>query len=262
VHHWLALSEPSETQLEYMQRALADTDSPALWRKVMMAEAGSNYSVLLRWQEEPALLDKAFNFIYPSGKWWDDPLAWARAYNTIQQLRSPWQYAAFMQSMLDAYHQTGQPLSEQKRWFKEHSEKNRVDRPKEIHSLISYLAPALDKVLRARLKLLAHTRCAQIALAAERFRRANQRWPTSQAELVGTYLTVVLLDPFDDQPIRYKLLPDGVVIYSIVGISPKDDIDDGGDVLNHDNETRDRPKDLGIRLWEVAQRRQPARFKP
>lgn len=261
VQHWLAMSEPSDAALERMQQTLTDADSPARWRRLVMCEAGSNYSWILRFQQDLSVFDKLFN-LYPSGKWWDDPISWARGFYATQQLRSPWQYAALMQWMLDAYHQADQPFSMQMRRFQEKSEKLEEDRKKWIYSLTNSISPALDKILRARMKMIARIRCAQIALAAERFRRANQRWPSSQTELAGKYLPAILFDPFDDQPIRYKLLPDGVVIYSIAGLRPYDDADDDGDVLTHDDENRDRPKDLGIRLWNVPQRRQPARPKP
>jgi len=164
--------------------------------------------------------------------------------------------------MLNAYRHGDQPLLVQRRWFKEQSEKIKEDAKKGTLSLTSVTAPSLDKILQARMKMIARIRCVQISLAAERFRRANQRWPKSQTELVGKYLPAVLIDPFDDQPIRYKLLPDGVVIYSVASVRPDDVSDDGGDVLTHDDEARDRPKDLGIRLWDVSQRRQAARQKP
>jgi hypothetical protein len=258
VQHWLAMSVPSEADLERMQQTFTDADSPARWRKIIMGEAGSDYALLMRLKQDSSYFDKILN-LYPSDNWWNDPLGWARAYLMSQQMRSPWQYATSMQWMLDAYHQADQPLLVQRRWFKVQSEKSKEDLKKGTLSLTSITAPSLDKVLQARMKMIARIRCVQIALAVERFRRVNQCWPSSQAELVGKFLPAVLLDPFDDQPIRYKLLPDGVVIYSVASVRPDDVSDDGGDVLTHDNENRDRPKDMGIRLWDVSKRRLPAR---
>src|SRR5205823_3863301 len=49
------------------------------------------------------------------------------------------------------------------------------------------------------------TRCAIAALAAERYRRANGRWPESLAELVTAgLLRAVPGDSFDGQPLRLK----------------------------------------------------------
>jgi hypothetical protein len=93
-------------------------------------------------------------------------------------------------------------------------------------------------------------RAAVVALAAEQFRQATGRWPTSLGELVPRYLAAVPCDPIDGQPLRLARRPDGIVIYSI----GPDGKDDGGAV---DAPSPRRAADVGIRLWDVAQRRQP-----
>jgi hypothetical protein len=76
-----------------------------------------------------------------------------------------------------------------------------------------------DAVNQVRLGL-AHT-----ALAVERWRLAHEgRLPENLAELVPSYLPAVPADPFGDQPIRFKHLPQGFVVYS-VGL---DGTDNGG----------------------------------
>lgn len=60
-----------------------------------------------------------------------------------------------------------------------------------------------------------------------------------------------MLDPFDDKSLRMKTVPDGLVIYSI-GIDRKDD---GGMVIPKIDEPT---ADMGFKLWNVPQRRQPA----
>jgi hypothetical protein len=67
---------------------------------------------------------------------------------------------------------------------------------------------------------------------------------------VPQYLTAVPRDPVDGQPLRLARRPDGIVIYSI-GLDGKDD---GGVVAA---ENKGNPSDIGIRLWDIAQRRQP-----
>jgi hypothetical protein len=89
------------------------------------------------------------------------------------------------------------------------------------------------------------------ALAVERFRRDGGRWPASFAEMVPGYLKNVPIDPFDLQPLRYKHLPDGVVIYAV----GPDGVDDGGAV--HTPAPGPLAVDIGVRLWDVAHRRQP-----
>jgi hypothetical protein len=96
----------------------------------------------------------------------------------------------------------------------------------------------------------AQFRAAIVALAAEQFRRATGHWPTALDELVPQYLTAAPRDPMDGQQLRLARRPDGIVIYS-VGLDGKDD---GGVVAA---ENKGNPRDIGIRLWDVAQRRQP-----
>src|SRR5262249_27742509 len=72
----------------------------------------------------------------------------------------------------------------------------------------------------------AELRCAAAALAAERYRLAEKRWPDSLDVLVPRYLAAVPADPFDGRPLRCRRLPDGFVVYSI----GPDGTDDGGKV--------------------------------
>ena len=65
------------------------------------------------------------------------------------------------------------------------------------------------------------------------------------------FLPALPLDPFDGEPLRYKRMPDGIVIYS-VGVDGKDD---GGRILWTPGQPP--PSDVGVRLWDVPHRRQP-----
>jgi hypothetical protein len=97
----------------------------------------------------------------------------------------------------------------------------------------------------------AELRCAAAALAAERYRLAEGRWPDRLEALVPRYLAAVPADPFDGQPLRLRRLPDGIVIYAV----GPDGTDDGG------NLDRKRPTapgtDVGFQLWDVKQRGAP-----
>ena len=101
-------------------------------------------------------------------------------------------------------------------------------------------------------------RCTQIALAAERFRLQHQRWPRTQDELIPQYLPAVLLDPFDDKPLRLIAVEDGLHIYSVVGSAlDREFKDDGGDIQK--TEEKYLTKDTGVKLWNPAHRRKPAK---
>jgi hypothetical protein len=94
----------------------------------------------------------------------------------------------------------------------------------------------------------AELRCAAVALAAERYRIAEGRWPETLDALVPRYLTVVPADPFDGKPLRLRRLTDGLVIYSV------------GPDRNDDHGQLDRKRtgtpgtDVGFRLWDVDRR--------
>jgi hypothetical protein len=121
----------------------------------------------------------------------------------------------------------------------------RIQRGKQADALVSALAGRLYLFSRIMLPPLSHAfprdgdlaarlRVAQTALAVERFRHAhNGSLPASLDGLVPTYLEAVPQDPFDGQPLRFKPLSRGYVVYSI----GSDEKDDGG-------KERD-PKNLG-----------------
>jgi hypothetical protein len=118
-------------------------------------------------------------------------------------------------------------------------------------SAVAKSLESVDQMFDADARQRAILASVAAALAAERFRRDAGRWPESFAELVPGYLKNVPTDPFDLQPVRYKRLPDGVVIYAV----GPDGVDDGGAV--HTPAPGPNAADIGVRLWDVAHRRQP-----
>ncbi|HMC89437.1 MAG TPA: hypothetical protein VKI17_07805, partial [Gemmataceae bacterium] len=131
---------------------------------------------------------------------------------------------------------------------KQRFDKIRVESVK-LPWLARLLVPSADKVAQAMSRSAAQMRTLIAALAAERYRQAHGRWPESLAVLVPQYLREVPLDPFDGKPLRLRRLSDGLVIYS-VGL---DGLDNGGTLTNNFAPGTD----IGVRLWNVEQRRQP-----
>jgi hypothetical protein len=79
--------------------------------------------------------------------------------------------------------------------------------------------PVLDAEIRAKLQVT------RVALEVERWRLAHGgRAPDSLAELAPEFAASVPLDPFDNNPLRYKKLARGFLVYSIGA----DFTDDGG----------------------------------
>jgi hypothetical protein len=117
--------------------------------------------------------------------------------------------------------------------------------------LIAMLMPAYVKVGEAWRRDQAYLRCAIVAVAAERYRSDHNAWPKTLAALVPDYLKAVPLDPYDGQPLRYKVLPDGAIVYSV---GPDKEDNDGA--RNRHNPLS-KGTDFPFRLWNVDRRRQP-----
>jgi hypothetical protein len=118
------------------------------------------------------------------------------------------------------------------------------------------LMPSVLKLSVACRRKQAYVRCMIAALAVERYRRIHGDWPASLEQLVPELLRTVPVDPFDGEPLRFRRLADGVIIYSVGA----DGADDAG-TLDRDNSLR-AGADLGYRLWDVKQRRQAPAEKP
>jgi hypothetical protein len=107
-----------------------------------------------------------------------------------------------------------------------------------------------DWAKRARIyhRSQAALRYAAAALAAERYRLAEGRWPERLAALVPRYLVQVPIDLYDGRPLRLRRLPDGLLVYSV----GPDRTDDGGRL---DRKQPDEPgSDLGFQLWDSERR--------
>jgi len=88
------------------------------------------------------------------------------------------------------------------------------------------------------------------ALAAERFRLLQNRWPKSLDELVKAgLLKEIPIDLMDGQPLRFRRTIDGLVIYS-VGVDGTYRGDALDNLANFDPR-KDRPE---FRLWDVKRR--------
>jgi hypothetical protein len=118
--------------------------------------------------------------------------------------------------------------------------------------LVRELSLGFSGLVEADVRTQAELRCALVAIAAERHRRERGNWPVSLAALTAAgYLKAVPCDPFEGAPLRWRRLPDGVVIYSV----GEDGKDDGG-TLDRTNLNREGT-DIGFRLWDAGSRRQP-----
>jgi hypothetical protein len=118
------------------------------------------------------------------------------------------------------------------------------------------LIPAVRKIGAAAQEDSTLISCTLLALAAERFRLANQRWPDKLDELCPQFLSKVPTDSYDGEPLRLAKRDDGIVIYSV----GEDGEDNGGERLTPSVPPTE-PSDLGIRLWNPDRRRLPPEAK-
>jgi hypothetical protein len=107
-----------------------------------------------------------------------------------------------------------------------------------------------ESVHQSDLASQAGLRCALAAVAAERFRLAQGRWPENLSALVPRFLKDVPSDPFAEGDLRSLTFEKGLTIYS-VGV-------DGQDDRGNLSVSRQPGTDLGFRLWSVGSRRQAA----
>jgi hypothetical protein len=114
-----------------------------------------------------------------------------------------------------------------------------------------------SKVAAANVKSVMLLDCARAGLGVECFRLREGRWPAALDELVtAKLLDKVPLDPYDGKPLRFRQAPDGVVVYSV---GPQGNY--GGDALDAGAVPEPPTVRAEFRLWDEAQRRQPARGK-
>ncbi|HEY2084309.1 MAG TPA: hypothetical protein VGI88_16130 [Verrucomicrobiae bacterium] len=101
------------------------------------------------------------------------------------------------------------------------------------YALSEMFYPESSGAVFVEAKSLATSRLANTAIAIEQFRLAKGYLPENLATLTPKFLPEVPIDPFDGQPLRYRRLDKGYMVYSI----GKDRRDHGG---------RERPPDHSI----------------
>jgi hypothetical protein len=118
------------------------------------------------------------------------------------------------------------------------------------------LVPACQKVSQTGIRCRVELLCASIAIACERFRQANGRWPNDLAEIPRDILPDVPSDPYTGQPLRYRRFDDGIAVYSVG--------DGDADFARRQVEQKSPLAGLGIgcRLWDPDKRGQPPLPEP
>ena len=86
------------------------------------------------------------------------------------------------------------------------------------------LVPHLTRTVHSHAQGLADLRCAQVAIAVERYRLVYGEAPERLDDLVPSFIEAVPTDPFDGAPLRYQTEGDGYLLYSVW----RNQRDDGG----------------------------------
>lgn len=252
----LAQTEPTDEELKQLSKDLGSFDSRAAWNKCLISEAGYTIDFLEYLARPDTDILKQFG-VGPKEEIWQKIKQYADEVLLRSELRSPYFQAEMMRSLLKMYEEQEKPHSQLYRElvFRSDMQKQKQEEMLDARRLAG---SPMHAMLYSILRLDVHWRCMLIALAAERFRLQHQRWPQSQNELIPKYLPAVLLDPFDDKPLRLKTVEDGLLIYSVVGNSlDRQFADDGGDIVKTDEKFT--IKDTGVKLWDPAHRRKPAK---
>lgn len=116
---------------------------------------------------------------------------------------------------------------------------------------IFLLLPAIQKVIEAETRCETNLGTIVVALACERYRIKNGKWPEKLTDIPPDILKTIPSDPYIGGPLRIKLTETGIVIYS----TGKDGIDNGGLL---DSTGTKAGTDIGIQLFDPTHRRKPA----
>jgi hypothetical protein len=98
-------------------------------------------------------------------------------------------------------------------------------RANRFNVLTRLLVPAIDATANAAARGTAQSRLMALAIALERYRRANGKPPLTLDELAPKYIKQVPLDPHTGKGFNYQLSDTGYVVYSLGGIKAGRDID-------------------------------------
>jgi hypothetical protein len=239
VEYTLARGEASEESLAPLRRLLADEDARPALRLTARADRAFAEALFELLEDEGRTA--ATFYLSPA----ENNFGWLLR----DRVRS--EHPTMLSLMERRIAFTGLPLHEQV--TAERDFDTEVALLPEEAKVTRLTAPSARKVGAAFRKHHALVRCLNTVLACESYRRANGRWPATLADLVPAQLAAIPLDPYDGQPLRYRRLPDGVVVYSV----GPDGNDDGGTLAAED--PAPAGADIGYRLWNADRRsRAPA----
>ena len=233
----LAHGEPSEKALAEMQAALEQELAEPTLLVALRGERAGYYELLelmCQGKVRPSYIAAL------SGQRQNE---FVRIVQDYLPARATMNRAAFLRMMNEMVETAKQPVEKQP------AEIDRIQKAwkGQVASLPGSI-PFMEMTPPAYFRAQANMRCTVAALAAERYRLRHAAWPASLDVLVKErLLSEVPLDPFDGQPMRYKVTAEGRVVYSI----GDDRTDNGGNINRHATiGNGGAGTDFGFRLWD------------
>lgn|GEM_PF-3592086 len=242
----LAWSEPTEGLAELQADLLAEAEVP--WFRIGMRGERAALDKVFRGLEDGSIPPEHW-FVYANIK---DPGPEAYAAFRAYRPLIPGDHAKTLEITTAYLEAANLPHHEQIAAMKAVSIPKGP--PDELRYVLTrLLVPACQKIAEAGLRCRAMLLTAATCVACERFRLKNKRWPRELAELTPTYLPNIPINPFDGQPISYRVLADRIAVYCYWANSP----------LRQDEqppEFRDTKVPgigIGFRVWSPDQRALP-----
>jgi hypothetical protein len=239
----LAANQLSEVDLRALQELLADESAQPFLLWAFRAERAALYETLnLAQTGELDGTNSGKEFYLHFSRW----RRWL--YTNAMMRRSQ---AILLRHLTRAVELSKLPLPEQRIRFQEFNEEIRpwLARKPPVDAPALILMPAVDKIAGAVHRNRALLTCAIVAVAAERYRLRHGKWPESLEKLPPDLLPISPIDPLSDGLVRYRVLPDGVIVYSV----GRDGEDNDGD-RNLKNPI-EPGTDIVFRLWNSDLRR-------
>ncbi len=254
IEHVLAFGEPSEPELAAIQALLEDEEKQPLFRYGIRGERGALNDLYAR-LASGELEQMGDTEAIPA------PIQWL--YGEAIEVYSQ---GIILEEMTDAIAIADAPLSEQhgraEEWGRgigSRTTQSTLDRTARL--LLPAIQSAVDNYVTSRTRL----RTAIVAIAAERYRLKNGRWPETAEALKPWPLSEIPTDPHTNKPLKWKRSGETLVIYS-----PGLDLVDNGAALEQGPKPARNPssgpqpkkpqwegQDIGFRLRDPAARKPP-----
>jgi len=236
IRRWIAQEQPKEADLGDFQKLLEfELQLPLLvkWVRINRADGFENFEQAIANVNRPKNnIDRAIRFAHQ------------RIWDVGQVARIKAEYLRIMNQIIDVC-----SMSPSDRLGELTRLEQTVAANPELKPFVAFI---FNRIKDTCLRSDAVVTCAITALAAERFRIQQQRWPASLDEFVAAdFLKSVPIDPYDGNALRWKITDRGAIVYSI----GKDGTDDEG---AYDPSKPTEPgNDIVFRLYDPAHRRQP-----